>query len=299
MLRTNAERLVKISVIGEISSPGFGPTPYRISQDGQPIVLPGTGGITYNVKVGDLATGWEADHVEPGVSIKYVGTDERAKTANGGLNVLAQVGNEAVVVSGDAKGAKGVVTGKHGGIEHVLVDFPQRDLEKMAIGDKIMVKAFGTGFKLLDHPDIKVMNLDPELLHKMKIEENGDRITVEVTHKIPSAIMGSGLGASDCYRGDYDIQLFDKKVVEEYGLEDIRFGDFVAILDTDHSFGRVYITGAVSIGIVVHSNCVIAGHGPGVTTLLASREGKIEVKINPKANIANYLKIGTQRQKKR
>jgi len=43
-------------------------TDYTVTYDGQPIVVPGVGGITYNIKVGDKAFGWEADHVEPGVS---------------------------------------------------------------------------------------------------------------------------------------------------------------------------------------------------------------------------------------
>ena len=41
---------------------------YRIDRDGVPFVLPGTGGIAYNVKVGDPAFGWAGDHIEPGVS---------------------------------------------------------------------------------------------------------------------------------------------------------------------------------------------------------------------------------------
>ncbi len=40
-------------------------------------------------------------------------------------------------------------------------------------------------------------------------------------------------------------------------------GDLVAIMDADHSFGRIYKEGAVSIGIVVHSDCVLAGMGQG------------------------------------
>jgi hypothetical protein len=60
--------------------------------------------------------------------------------ANAAFNVLSCVGNEAIVANGDAKGAKGVVTGKHGGIEHVLVDFQPETLEKLMLGDKILVK---------------------------------------------------------------------------------------------------------------------------------------------------------------
>ena len=57
MLRTNIDKLVKISVMGEVSSPVFRRSPYRISSDGKPVVLPSVGGITYNVRVGDTACG--------------------------------------------------------------------------------------------------------------------------------------------------------------------------------------------------------------------------------------------------
>ena len=292
-LRTNVDRLVKVSVIGEVSSPIFPPTPYKISAFGEPVVLPGVGGIRYNVRVGDPAVGWMADHVEPGVSIKNFTTypDIRTATPNYALNVLSCIGNEAVVVSGDAKGSKGVVIGKHGGIEHVMVDFPPEVLDKLVIGDKVLVKAFGLGLRLLDYPEIKVMNIDPSLLEKMDIKPVGDKLEVPVTHLIPAAIMGSGLGADQTYSGDYDIQLFDESTVKKYGLEDLRLGDLVAIQNADHSYGRVYKEGAISIGIVVHSDCVISGHGPGVTTLLTSSKGKIIPRIDPNANIAKLLKL--------
>src|SRR3989304_9087339 len=162
MLRTNVDKLVKISVMGEVASPVVGRSVYNVSATGTPSVLPGVGGITYNVRVGDLACGWEADHVEPGVSVENKENDPRyGQGANAALNVLSCVGNEAVVVTGDAKGAKGVVTAKHGGVEHVLVDFQPETLEKLMLGDKILVKAYGVGLKLTDYPDIKVMNTDP------------------------------------------------------------------------------------------------------------------------------------------
>ena len=283
MIRTNVERLVKNSVVGEISPPLS--SGYRISADGHPMVLPGVGGITYNIRVGDPVTGWEADHVEPAVSIK-IGGDQ-----NAGLNTLACVGDEAVVVSGDAKGEKGVVTGKHGGIEHVLVDFPLSAMEKMVIGDKIMVKAFGVGLKLVDFPYVKVMNLSPDFLEKIGIEQDNDMIIVPVTHKVPACIMGSGIGGNNAHTGDYDIQLFDKGVVDEYGLSSLRFGDLVAIIDADNSFGPIYRKGAITVGIVVHSDCVTAGHGPGVTRLFTSSKGKIVPKIDPNANIAKIMEL--------
>lgn len=292
MLRTNISHLVKISVVGEVASPILGRSPYRISADGRPLVLPGVGGITYNVRVGDLATGWEADHVEPGVSIQNKEKDERFPgAANTALNVLSCVGNEVVVTTGDAKGEKGVVTGKHGGIEHVLVDFQPEVLEKLVIGDKVIIKAFGVGLKLLDFPEVKVMNLDPKFLEAIPVKPRADKLGISVTHRIPATIMGSGLGANQTYSGDYDIQLFDENMRAKYGLDDLRLGDLVAIMDADHSYGRIYKEGAVSVGIVAHSDCVISGHGPGVTTLFTSSTGKIVPKINSEANISVLLNL--------
>ena len=292
MLKTNVDRLIKLAVLGEITSPTLRNV-YTISATGKPVVLPGVGGITYNLRVGDLALGWEADHVEPGVSVANKETDPRAGgAANTALNVLSCVGNEAVVVSGEAKGCMGVVVGKHGGVEHVMVDFSDEVLEKLLPGDKILIKAFGTGLKLAQfYPDIKVLNIDPALLEIWNPQPSEAKLLVPVTHLVPAAIMGSGLGANQTNSGDYDIQLFDEGVVEQYGLESLRLGDLVAIVDADHSFGRIYRQGAVSVGVVVHTNCVCAGHGPGVTTLLSSAGGKIVPQITQNANIASLLKL--------
>lgn len=294
MLKTNVDKLVKISVFGEVVSPVIGRSVYDISAEGVPMVLPGVGGITYNIRIGDPACGWEADHVEPGVSVENKENDPRfGQGANAAFNVLSCVGNEAVVVTGEAKGAKGVVTGKHGGIEHVLVDFQAETLEKLMLGDKVLVKAFGVGLKLPDFPQILVMNMDPRFLKALNPKPKGDKLEVPVTHIVPAATMGSGLGTNHTYSGDYDIQLFDKGVIKKHGLEDLRLGDVVAIMDADHSFGRIYKQGAVSVGIVVHTNCVTSGHGPGVTTLFTSSKGKIVPKIDAKANIATLLKLRT------
>jgi hypothetical protein len=291
-VKTNEDKVVKISVIGEIASP-VKRSPYRVTYDGKVVALPGTGGITYNIRVGDLATGWMADHVEPGVSIENKENDARFKTlANNGLNILACVGNEATVVgSSEAKGEKGTVVGKHGGIEHVMVDFSEEVMEKLVIGDKMQIKAFGQGLKLIDYPEVKVMNIDPGFVSKINFGEENGKLAIPVTHKVPAKIMGSGLGADQVYSGDYDIQLFDEATNKEYGLDDLRFGDLVAIMDTDHSYGRVYLQNAISVGIVVHSDCVISGHGPGVTTLFTSTNGMIEPVIDQHANIAKILNL--------
>jgi hypothetical protein len=293
MLRTNEDKLIEMSVTGQISSPKSARSPYRITHDGKPVVLPGVGGITYNIKVGDPVSGWKADHVEPCVSSKNKDENE-----NGGYNVLSQVGNEARVVDGDAKGAVGVVTGKHGGIEHVLIDFADKDLAKMKIGDKIHVRGFGLGLELTDFPEVVLCNTSPALLKKLPLKKGkGGKLRIPVTAKVPAKIMGSGLGKQHVFRGDYDIQLFDEKTVKQYKLDKLLFGDLVAIMDADHTYGRIYKSGAVSVGVIVHSDCVISGHGPGVTTLFTSGKGKIELVLDKNANIGYYLKIGRWRKK--
>ncbi len=288
-LEVNSDYLVEMSVIGEIRSPFMGDPPYRIAPDGTARALPGTGGITYNFRVGDSAVHLSGDHIEPAVSITNF--DDSAQRA---LNTMASIGNTARVVSGDAKGAEGTVIGKHGGIENVMVEFPDEVYDDLVIGDRIQIRAIGMGMEVTNVEQVAARNLGPSLLealneHGMGVE-NGT-LHVPVTHQIPAKIMGSGLGQSHVESGDYDIQMFDEEVVERYNLNELRFGDIVAIMDADQQHGRIYRTGAVSIGVVVHGNSRIAGHGPGVTTLLTSPEGNIEPYIDSDTNLRYLLNL--------
>ncbi len=292
-MRTNAENLVEIAVLGKVTAPLSGRR-WRLDPDGVPSMLPGVGGITYNCKVGDSALDWQADHVEPGVSVKN--EDSNANTA---LNTLACVGNVGTVASGDAKGETGVVTGKHGGVEHVLMDFPDSTLESLVIGDKVQIRARGLGLEFTDLPSVKLMNAAPRLLERMDAEIGGEALRVAVTHVIPATLMGSGSGRSHAFSGDHDIQVFDRRTIEGHGLGSLRLGDLVAVRDADYTYGRSYREGAVSVGVVVHSRCTQGGHGPGLTALMTSTEGTIEPVLDPSANIAKYLRIGRARAENR
>jgi hypothetical protein len=302
-LKLNIDKLVKVAVIGEVASPVLRQG-YQVSHDGKAFNLPSIGGITYNVKIGDPVRGWVGDHIEPGVSTynkegKGSG-DIRYTTENFGYNALSSIGNEAILISGKAKGKKGIVTGTHGGAEHVLIDFDDKVINKLAYGDKVQVTAFGLGLTIFDYSDIKFFNLDPGLLLKINPRLNSQKeLEFPVVVKIPPYLMGSGLGAGPVISGDYDITMADEKIVKKLGLDKLRFGDIIAIEDTDNSYGRVYRPGAVTIGVIVHSDCVSAGHGPGVTTIITSREGKIKPIINRNANIGYYLKIGKWRKERR
>jgi hypothetical protein len=266
-----------------------------VGHTGEPFILPAIGGITLNVRVGDSAFGLAGDHIEPGVSCT-ANADKPTKFPNPSLQLFACVGNSARLASGDAKGAKGVVTGHHGGSEHVMIDFAQDVLEQISYEDKILIRARGQGLQLLDYPEVRLFNLDPDFLHAMGIREKNGTLKVPVTTRVPAVCMGSGLGRPHVAAGDYDIMTSDPQTVRDYKLDLIRFGDIVALMDHDNAFGRAYRQGAVSIGIVVHSDCLKAGHGPGVATLMTCTGGQIQPVVNPDANIANYMKIGTQRQ---
>ncbi|HER44143.1 MAG TPA: DUF4438 domain-containing protein, partial [Candidatus Eisenbacteria bacterium] len=247
--------------------------------------------------VGDSALDFIGDHIEPGVSVTLKGPDPD-RDVLGGLSILTCVGNEARVMSGSAAGSRGVVTGKHGGVEHVMIDFPRKVMEKLAIGDTIQIRAVGQGLELKDHPDVHVMNLDPGLLGRLGIISQDEQLIVPVTHVIPASIMGSGLGSRHSYSGDYDIQLGDRESVREFGLQDLRIGDIIAISDADCRFGRSMRSGAVSVGVVVHGACITSGHGPGVTVLMTAVKKVIVPKIEKDANLASYLGKGGDDKKR-
>ena len=286
MIKTNKENLVMQSVGGKVHSPIVS-SPYRISREGEPMIFPATGGICYNVKVGDSCMKWVGDHIEPGVSVRNENVAE-----NTAMMLLACIGNTAKIVSGDAKGATGFVTGGHGGIEHTLVYFDDETLEKLSLDDKILIKAYGQALKIENFEDITCMNIDPELLEKFNIRISDEGcLEVPVVTEIPTYLMGSGVGSSTAFSGDYDIMTGDKEVNEKYGIDKLRFGDLVLLRDCNNCFGRDYLKGSITIGVVVHSDCIKAGHGPGVTTILSCPTSKIKGRIEKNANIAYYLGI--------
>jgi len=288
-LEVNRDRLVEMAVTGYVREPFITPATYRISPEGTVAALPGTGSITYNFRVGDSAVDMAGDHVEPSVSITNDGDDQRA------LNNLVQIGNEVRIISGDAKDKIGTVIGKHGGIENVMVEFDDEVYDVLNIGDRMQVRVVGLGMEATNAEDLYIRNLSPRLLDALT--ENGmglnsdGKLVVPVTHIIPAKIMGSGIGRNSVHSGDYDIQMFDEGINERYNLNALRFGDIVAIENADHAHGRIYREGAWSIGVVVHGISTVAGHGPGVTSLLTSPSGNIEPFIDESSNLKYLLDL--------
>jgi len=288
-LEINRDRLVEMAVTGYVREPFITAATYRINPEGQARAFPGTGSITYNYRVGDSAVEMAGDHVEPSVSITNDGDDQRA------LNVLAQVGNEARIISGEAQGSIGTVIGKHGGIENVMVEFDDDVYDVLNIGDRMQIRVIGLGMEALNVEDLYLRNISPRLVdalteNGMGINNEGD-LVVPVTHIIPAKIMGSGLGRNQVHSGDYDIQMFDEGINERYDLNSLRFGDIVAIENADNAHGRIYREGAWTIGVVVHGISTVAGHGPGVTALITSPSGNIAPEINDQSNLRYLLDL--------
>ena len=294
MLRTNRNSIIEFLLQCQPGPPRTSGT-WKVDHQGRPFLLPAIGGITLNLQVGDSAFGWAGDHIEPGVSCTG-DTHKPNEHPNTSLQLFACVGNQARIATGEAKGERGWVIGHHGGSEHLIVDFPREVKERLTYDDRIIIHARGQGLCLLDHPGITLFNLDPDLLERMPVRVT-DRGTLEVpvTTIVPAVCMGSGIGSAHVGSGDYDIVTSDPESVARYRLDQLRFGDFVAILDHDNRFGRAYRQGAVSIGVVVHSDCKKAGHGPGVATLMTSAEPLLEPVLDPAANLADLLGIGTRR----
>lgn len=282
-LATNAQHLVEIAVAGEVSQPGLRYPGYTPDATGIARILPGMAGVAYNARVGDPAFGWAGDHVEPGVSI--ANPDPEADYA---LHYLTCIGNRAVVTSGLAKGAEGIVTGEHA---RLLVDFPPDVNDLLCVGDAIQIVACGRGLAFDGYPHIELKKCSPTLIDAIPITPVDDRtIRVPVTMELPPRIMGSGAELNAEFV-DQDLMSGDRTLMAELGIDRMCLGDLVVIPDADHRFGRGYRAGAVTIALCIHGDSIMTGHGPGILTLMTCPEPCIEWVIDPRANIALYLNL--------
>ena len=283
MLRTNRDDLVTLAVSAYISAPTLERSPYRPDTEGTGRVLIGMSGIVYNARVGDPAYGWAGDHVEPGASIAHPDSD-----VDHAMHYLTCVGNAAFVASGPATGAQGIVTGEHA---RLLVDFEPDVLELLTVGDRIVIKTEGRGMKLLDFPGVLVKKAGPNLIEAWGLRRSpSGKLQVPVVATIPAHIMGSGAELTPEFV-DQDLMTGDRAALAEHGIDDLKLGDLVAVMDTDHRYGRGFRAGGVTIGLIMHGDSVMTGHGPGCQDMLVCADGEIEPVIDKDANLAKILGI--------
>jgi len=286
VLKTNKDKLITTAV-ESVPIPARGQD-YNVTYDGKPRIGIGMHSINYTMSIGDPVYGWaSSDHVEPDVSTYGRDADSPAQCA---IAILSGIGNPAKVLTGDAKGAEGYYIGRHSPARD-LIWFSKDVLDKLSLDDRIQVRARSVGLKIEGFEDVRVNMISPELLEKLGIAIQDGRLIVPVVMEIPGRIMGSGLGASFLETSDYDIQTTCPETVERYHLKKLRIGDVVAIRDHYNAFGTGRHKGAVTIGIVCHGWSYLAGHGPGVNTVLSALPGRIKPRIDPHANAVYYLGI--------
>lgn len=283
-MKINKDQLVEMAVNAKVDHPTI--KSYRGGFDGKARIAMGPGGITYSHALGDNCMNIAGDHVEPGVSMANPDHNQ-----NAAVEMYSCIGNPVFCLSGPAKGAKGFVTGTHGGVEHTMAWFAPEDLDRMDGNESFLIRTKGQGMKTEDAPGIFWMNLDPNLLEAMNLKANEEgQVRFPVVTTLPSFLMGSGLGSATMMTGDYDIMTQDKEANALFGLNDLRFGDLVAVLDQDSEYGSHYKKGAVTIGVVVHSDSFTSGHGPGLTVIATSKDGSIVPVRDENANLKNYFK---------
>jgi hypothetical protein len=285
----NHEALVATAVVGLVTSPAMGESPYDVGADGAPFVPVGAGGVCYNVAVGMPAMGWAADQVEPGASISHPDAG-----ANDALNAFACVGNRVAVRTGTAAGATGTVTGKHEAFRayrHVLVHLDGGDLERLVPGDQLVVRAVGRGMAVREVPGVACHSLGPELWSAWAPAVSGGALEVAVTRVLPPEVVGMGSGRLSTSTS-VAVQTKDDAIARQHDLAGLRIGDLVALCDWDATYVTGYRRGAVSVGVVTTGDSPAAGNGPALTLLLAAADGSIRPHLDAGANLSTLLGLG-------
>ena len=302
-VKTNEKTLLRQVVVGRVAPPTLaGGEPrggYVTTWDGRSKLGLGPGGVKLNVRVGDPCLGWpQTEYLEPGVAL--LGVDEKSDATGysaSGTGVaflkLSCVGNPVTVLTGEAKGALGVVTGK-GGMghtgAHVQAWFPADALENLCTGDRVKVESLGPGLEVEGWRG-RVFNVSPAFFGALKPRLAKGVLELPVAKVVPIEAMGYGVGGGSAETGNWCIQSNPPGLVEELGLGDLRFGDLVALTDALIDYGKGFYRGAVTVGVVTTGGSDQAGQGPGVMAVAASLEGCIKPRVDGAANVARLLKL--------
>ncbi len=259
------------NLLGFVEHPEIdGMMPYRIDAEGRPYVPVGDGGVVLGVRLGDSVFGVDADHAAPGVCLVH--PDPAARHA---LTAYACVGNDVVVRTGAAAGARGRVIGKRGEAGRVIVGMAQEDLARLRPGDGLSIRAHGQGASL-GVPGVELLNLDPRLLGHLPLLVGAANVTATVHGVVPSRLAGNGLGRP-AQMWDLDVQVTPSTP----GLAGLRLGDLVALDDIDVRHNMGYRRGWRTLGVVVHGDSPLPGHGPGVTPVLSGPADLLRVTVDP------------------
>jgi len=272
-LTTNQDQLVTMVLAGWVTHPELDASPFQVGADGRPYVPFGAGGVLYGYGPGAPAFVGSADHPEPGATIKA--GDERSQAA---LAAFACLGNEAWVEFADGP-ASGVVVGLRGEGQGLFVHFPQRDLRRIAPGQRIAVRCHGSGLQVTGFTDVGVCHLSPRILSELADVRQG-HLEVSVRARIPSYLLGNGVGRPAA-TWETDLQSDDPEALRRHGCDGLRIGDVVALDDWEAVTMQGYTPGATTIGVVVHGDSPLPGHGPGILPVLSGPAGRLVAVLDP------------------
>ena len=295
-MKTNKDTLPVKSVIGEVKPIGLMEFGMMVMDScGRGHYRVGTGGITYNFRLGDNCMNITGEKIQPGISTKCAGVSgpeagPGASPENMAYSIYCCLGNEVTIAGGPLAGQKGYVTGKVSGFG-VTVDFDRDILEQMHGDERFYIKTCGVGLQMTGaEEDVAIHNLSPQLFEKLGITENGSRYTVPVAKIIPGYLVGPGIGGS-VIASCAEIMTDHGDCDRQFGLSSLRFGDIVAVTDLDTTSGRTVLEGAVTIGVIVTSDSIALGDGPGLLTILSSKSDILNPVLSDDANLKNYLGI--------
>ena len=270
-----ALRPVAVNLLGLVEQPEFGSTPYRVSADGSSYVPVGDGGIVLGVRLGESVFARDADHAAPGACLVH--PDEGARHA---LTVYSCIGNQVVIRTGQAAGARGIVVGKRGEAGRVIVSLAQEDLARLRPADQVAVRAYGQGWRPAGFPaEVTVLNTAPAAFAALPVAvTDGGRVLAGVRMIAASKLAGNGIGRPAA-GWDLDLQLSapgEQSGDGSRGTGSLLLGDLLAISDLDARWNMGYRRGWLTVGLVVHGASPLPGHGPGITPILTGPVGVLQ-----------------------
>jgi len=271
-------RPVAMNLLGLVEQPEFGGTPYRVSADGDSYVPTGDGGIVLGVRLGESVFARDADHAAPGACLVH--PDDGARHA---LTIYACIGNQVVIRTGLAAGARGIVVGKRGEAGRVIVSLAQPDLARLRPADQVAVRAYGQGWRPAGFPaGVTVLNIAPAAFAALPVAVTGDghRVLAGVRVTVASKLSGNGIGRPAA-GWDLDLQLPAPSGAGRGSSGGVLLGDLVAVTDLDARWNMGYRRGWLTVGLVVHGASPLPGHGPGITPILTGPASVLQAEPDP------------------
>ncbi len=297
MLKVETDRLVERALTAEIVNLTMITPPHGLTEQSSSRALPLTG-VTYNVKLGDPLFTRPHDFLEPGI-IAAVCPD--TVTGSGECPDVTRMccpGNKVKIINSETHGLEGMVLSTDFGLSNaIIIDFPERVYQRVGSGKRIWIRSRGPGAWLTDYPTIRLMNIDPDILPKLEIQHAGkNRLMFPVCYFVPVNFFSP---LRDDASSPHLLCRFngnDQKNIDALGIENLRFGDFIAINDLDLSGGFNKKKGAVTIAIALLSPVRPWGIAFGAVAVFTCTAGKIVPVINPGSNLGRFLSLGRYRK---